>query len=109
MPLQSQDTSADKLKQSGPDVFDFKEKRKDKDKNTDLVPGEDVDANIAGEPNQTNYGFGQRANFNSRGEETEQQEYLADGLSRTNKYSVDDAGMKTKEQEGHRGRSGRDC
>lgn len=37
----------------------------------------------------TRYGMGHDAQLNPRGEETEEQEYAADGLPKTTKYSVD--------------------
>ena len=77
MPLKPQDT--DKLNTTPADTFD--KKKDDKSKNTDRdVPAKDV---------QTNYGFGNNAELNTASEETEKQEYDANGLPRTAKYSVD--------------------
>lgn len=90
MPLKPTDTSTDTLKKSGPDVFSGKTKNKEKNKS---AHGDDREKSITGvesEPNQANYGFGHDAELNTEAEETEDQEYLADGLPRTNKYSVDD-------------------
>lgn len=91
MPLHPTDTSSDKSKKSGPDIFSEKNKKKSRTGESDLRPGEDVDTNVAGEPNQANYGFGNRARFDSENEETQEQEYKANGLQRTAGYSGDDA------------------
>ena len=77
MPLKQQDT--DKLNTPPADTFGKKDKGTKKPTDRDL-PAKDV---------QTNYGFSQGAEFSTRGDETAEQEYAADGLPRTAKYSVD--------------------
>ena len=73
MPLKTQDT--DKLKTTPADTFGKKGKQ-DKDKSV----ARDV---------KVGYGMARDAELNTAAEETEEQEYAADGLSRTTKYSVD--------------------
>jgi hypothetical protein len=76
MPLKPQDT--DKLKTPPADTFG---KKRNKGKNTDReTAAKDV---------QVNYGFARNAELNTAAEETEEQEYAANGLPRTTKYSVD--------------------
>ncbi len=76
MPLKPQDT--DKMKTPPADTFGQKKRES---KNTDReTPARDI---------QTNYGFARDAELNTAGEVTEDQEYAADGLPRTTKYSVD--------------------
>ncbi len=79
MPLKQQDT--DKLNTPPADVFGKNDKDGKKKKPADRdLPARDT---------QTNYGFSQGAELDTRGDETEEQEYAADGLPRTTKYSVD--------------------
>lgn len=49
---------------------------------------------------QRNYGFSQGAELNTAGEETERQEYTADGLPRTQTYSVDKVGRAHDDHNG---------
>ncbi len=102
MPVQPTDTSLDRLKKAGPDVLNAGGRKKDSREDT-----ADDDAGLDTEPNQVNYGFGQNAELNSEAERTEPQEYQADGLPLTNKYSVDNTSEGTKEQSERKGRS--DC
>ncbi len=102
MPVQPTDTSLDKLKKAGPDVVSPGARKKDQKE----YPEDDADPGIENEPNQVNYGFGQDAELNTESERTEAQEYQADGLPRTNKYSVDNTARDTKEHSEREGRMG---
>lgn len=104
MPVQPKDTSLDKLKKAGPDVLNSGSRKKDQ--KDEEYPQDDADLGIENEPNQVNYGFGQDAELNTEGEQTEAQEYQADGLPRTNKYSVDNTVHGTKEHSKREGRTG---
>lgn len=77
MPLKQQDT--DKLNTPPADTFG----KKDKDAK---VP---ADRDVPAKDINTNYGFSQGAELHTNGDETSEQEYAADGLPRTAKYSVD--------------------
>ncbi len=81
MPAQTTDTSNDRLKRSGPDLWN----KKDRDKK-----GSERDVNQ--QDIQANYGFGRNAELNTAREETEKQEYMAGGLPRTQQYSFDKVG-----------------
>lgn len=74
MPLKPQDT--DKLNPSPADVPGKSGKKKDQGKET----ARDI---------RVGYGSARDAELNTAGEVTEEQEYAADGLPRTTKYSVD--------------------
>ena len=74
MPLKQQDT--DKMKSPPADVFGKPGKKESRDKQ----PARDV---------KVGYGAARDAELNTAGEVTEEQEYAADGLPRTTKYSVD--------------------
>lgn len=43
---------------------------------------------------QTNYGFDQKADMDTEGEVTQRQEFAADGLPKTQQYSVDKGGRR---------------
>ena len=73
MPIKPQDT--DKLKTPPADTFGSDKKDKPSDDPT--------------KPIQTNYGFGQKAHFNSDRDVTDKQEYVDGALPDTAKYSVD--------------------
>jgi len=74
MPLKQQDT--DKLKSKPADTFG----KGGKKKSDDDQPARDI---------KVGYGAARDAELNTAGEVTEEQEYAADGLPRTTKYSVD--------------------
>lgn len=97
MAVQSNDMNTDKIKKPGPDVFGKKERVKERpsDNRTDDV--------------NTNYGFSNGAELDTGAEETEDQEYMADGLPRTQKYSIDKVGRShdMPAREGHDGQSDR--
>ena len=78
MPLKQQDT--DKLNTPPADTFGKKDKGSKNPPADRDVPAKDIN---------TNYGFSQGAELHTRGDETSEQEYAADGLPRTTKYSVD--------------------
>ncbi len=81
MPVKQTDTSNDRLNKSGPDVQNKRDRsRKENERDVDA---EDIKAN---------YGFARDAELNTEAEETEDQEYKANGLPRTMKYSVDKVG-----------------
>lgn len=77
MPLKPQDT--DKLNTTPADTFGKKDKGAKLPADRD-APAKDIN---------TNYGFSQGAELHTRGDVTDEQEYAADGLPRTTKYSVD--------------------
>lgn len=74
MPLKQQDT--DKMKSKPADIFGKPGKKKPQDEK----PARDIRAG---------YGTARDAGLNTAGEVTEEEEYAADGLPRTTKYSVD--------------------
>ena len=80
MPVQTTDTSNDRLKKSGPDIWNKKDPGKKESER-------DIDA----EDIQANYGFARDAELNTAAEETERQEYMANGLPRTQQYTIDKA------------------
>lgn len=79
MPLKPQDT--DKLKSAPADIFGNGSRKKSEDE----PPARDI---------RVGYGKARDAELNTAAEETERQEYAADGLPRTTKYSVDKQGVR---------------
>ena len=75
MPLKPQDT--DKLKTPPADVFGGQRKKKQEQETARDI--------------RVGYGAARDAELNTAAEVTEEQEYAADGLPRTQKYSVDKA------------------
>ncbi len=85
MPLKPSDKNTDTINKPAPDTFGKKERVKER---PSYPESEDVN---------TNYGFSNRANIDTAGEETEEQEYAANGLPAAHKYSVDKVGRSHDE------------
>lgn len=67
---------------------------KNQPNNTDKADRKQADKERAVEEQLRNYGFGGRAELDTKREETEEQEYAANGLPRMDKYSVDKVGRR---------------
>ena len=102
MPTQSTENTSDKIKNKPADTGE----------KANAVKERPWDGRA--DDTQRNYGFSQGAELNTAGEETETQEYTADGLPRTQAYSVDKVGRAHDDHSGpdskHSDRKGRsDC
>lgn len=75
---------------------------KDKPNDTDKLKDKRTDKERATDEQLRNYGFGQNARLDTAREVTEEQEYAADGLPRTQKYSVDKVGRNHDELDAQR-------
>ncbi len=77
MPVKPNDSDKTKMPKTGPNVFGGAEE-------TNTGP-----SNLKPRTQSVDYGMGQDAQLKPGREETEDQEYSADGLPRTDKYSFD--------------------